>query len=217
MVAAPGNYVRMALDPNGVDFFGSFIKIFGSYFDPEFLLYPMIFLLFLMQLPVFREPKVKYSLIMVILILLASTFCFIPSPSYTGRVQFLPTCIATVILMIPLYRIQIHTVEQKRICFTSVVLLFAILGNIFFAMGHDVRHLKKFYGQVAEIVQNEKYSDRDEILISDEIFFKSESHFGPDYSLAYLSYDPDEFVNDVIAKYYATDKKIRLINKEVMK
>ncbi len=217
MIAAPGNFVRLALDPDGLDLIGSFIKIFGSYLDPEFLLYPMITLLFLMQLPVFRDRKVKNAVILAILILLASTFCFVASPSYVGRVQFLPACIATVILMIPLYRIQLHSVEQKRLCLTLYMLLVAIVGNIFFVTGHDVRHLKKFYDQVATIVQNEKESDRDEILIPDEIFFKSESHFGPDYGLAVLSHDPDVVVNKLLGKYYETDKTIRLVNRELNK
>ncbi len=155
MILAPGNYVRLASDNDGIQIVKGFLKVLGSYFDPEFLLYPLCMLLFLIQLPVFKETKVKVHMMMCTLILLASTFCFTISPSYTGRVQFLPACIAAVLILIPLSHLRIDNLFSKRLMSSASLLIFVMSCHMMFVAAHDTLHLNRSYKALIALIKEQ--------------------------------------------------------------
>lgn len=215
MIIAPGNFKRLAVDGDGVHIVGSFFKILGSYFDPDFLLYPLVILLFLLQLPVFKPRKVRIALVLVSLVLLASTFCFVLSPSYTGRVQFLPVCIMTIMLMIPLYNLKTMTFKHKGFFACCGILLIVASLHISYVAIHDAKHINRFYKTVEHLITETQKDGKeffnDEILIPASICYDPISHFGASYRLATLTSDPEGQINQLMAKFYGSEKKIRVV------
>ncbi len=211
MISAPGNFQRFEISQEHIEPVSSFLKVLGSYFDPEFLLYPIFMGLGALFLPCGNPSRVRCAMMATFLVLLCSTFCFTFSPTYTSRVLFFPVCTALTVILIPLGSFKLGEATPIKFQILLALLIFSAFAHVMFLAGHEATHLNRSYKSIAKAIESGAATwNTDEIIIPRKDFYSPRNHLCAGYSLMELEGDPQAPLNKAMGAYFNTKKPIKL-------
>jgi len=135
LALAPGNFERMKFLnlPETSKFIQiplMFFKILWSYFTPQYLLFPLLFVIFILCLNkecLKNSRRLYQDLLFWGFLVLVSTFCFVVSPSYDERVRFIGTVFACILVLSLVLNIQEYLIKKKF----EILLNLAMFGFIY--------------------------------------------------------------------------------------